>query len=367
MTFADRGTEDWLAAAIDVLLDHAAIRLRRHARRARMRLRESDPLVRLGIEVILSTLQEIIETRACDSLESIPAIRAGDWWLASGARTSAGNSALVVAASGRIVSIRPDRCWYGQLDEVERTADSLLALADSTALEAVAIAAIDDQPVQTGWRHASSGRPVAITTTARLAKLVSCELDGCGPYDPGQHPRLSRELYAARRSRQQRAQAAGCLLDALDDGWLIATGVVLPGLAWPIGLLAIGPAGVFVCEPAGISEPGGASLAVTGARHLASLSRGMDAHIVPVVLCEPGTRPHQLQFGDGAYAWALPTDGAAASIEAAGLVGITGRRLGRVRRPVPGWCYSVARSRSGWTCEVRYEPSRLERRPPLRG
>jgi hypothetical protein len=365
MTFTDRGTEDWLPAAIDVLLDRAAITLARHARRARMRLRESDPLVGLGLDVILSTLQEIIETQACEALERISAIRAGDWWLASGVRTPAGNTSLVVAASGRIISIRTDRCWYGQIDEVDRTANSLFGLVDGTVLEAIAIAAIDDETAQTGWTRAGSGRLVAVTTTGKLTELVSCALDGCGPYDPGENPRLSRALYAARRSAQQRTQAAGGLLDALRDDWVIATGVRLPGLAWPIGVLAIGPAGVFVCQPAGISEPSGASLAVTGARHLASLSRGMGAHIVPVVLCEPGTSPHQLQCGDGSHAWALPTDKAAASIEAAGRLGISRRRLRRVRRPLPGWCYWVARSPGGWTCEVRYELSSLERQSAL--
>jgi hypothetical protein len=358
MTLGDRGTDDRLAAAIDLVLDRAAASLADQAWRLRRRLQESDPLRRLGLDIILSTLDGIVEARACEALEEIPAIRAGEWWMAPGVRAPAGNPALVLAAAGRIVSIQAQHAWRKHLEGARLTARSLLSLVDEKHLEVAAIIAVDDERVRTRWLPTPGGYPVDVSTIGRLADTVLGDLHGRAPYDPERNPRLSRALHAARRCAQQRDQAVARLLDELGDGWLIAAGVRLPGLAWPIGVLAAGPTGVFVCEPAGTDAHTAVPDAIVAARHLAMISRGMGAHITPVVLCDPGAPPHQLQLGDGRRAWALPVDRAADAIASVRRAGVKGHRLRRLRRPASGWEYRVAPSSRGWAYEVRYDLSR---------
>jgi hypothetical protein len=199
-----------------------------------------------------------------------------------------------------------------------------------------------------------------VTSLGQLANTVLGELHGRAAYDPERNPRLSRALHAARRCAQQREEAVARLMDELDDGWLIAAGVRVPGLGRPIGVLAAGPTGVFVCEPAGIDPHNAASEAIAAACHLARISSGMGAHVTPVVLCDPTARPHQLELGDGTRAWALPVDRAAELMVSVQRAGVRGRQLRHLRRPAPGWEYRVARSAGGWACEVRYDLSRSE-------
>ena len=358
----DRRPPDPLTATIDALAEHAADALATHVRRTRMWLRERNPLARLGLDIIQSTRHEIIQTRAYEALERIPAIRGGDWWLAPSVRCPGrGDSAHVVAADGRAVVIQARHDCSGGLEQADLSAHSLLALADDERLDVVAIVSVANDQIQPEWALAGSGRPIAVTPADRLAEIVVAELDGWGSYDPEAHPRLSRALYGARRCAQQRDTAITHLAGGLDtDRWLLAHGVRLPGLRWPIAVLAAGPTGIYVGEAEGIDPDRAATDAINAAGHLAQASRGMPAHVTPIVLGEPGREPHQLELGDGRRAWALPLDRAPTLIQQVDRTGVHNRGLRRLRKPAPGWQYRIAANDDGWTYEIRYDFSRHE-------
>jgi hypothetical protein len=359
----DPGPQDPITAAIDLLAERATDALASHFRRVRMRLRKRDPVARLGLGIILGTQREMIDARAIEVLERIPAVAAGKWWLAPGVRLAGtGDSPYVVAAGGRIALIHTCYAWNGSVEDADLGPSSLLALADEEELDVVAVLSVADEQLEPGWALAASGRPIAVTSTQRLAEIVDRELDGSGGYDPDLTPRLSRALHGARVREYQRAETLATLAGDLEPKrWLIAPGVRLPGLRRPIGVLVAGSTGIYVCEATGLDPHRAATDAITAARHLARTSRGMGAHITPVVLCDPDTRPHQLQLADGQRAWALPADEAAESILTVNRAGVPGRRLRRLRRPAPGWEYRVARGTGGWAYEVRYDLSRHER------
>jgi hypothetical protein len=356
-------SEDPITAAIDALADRAADALSKSARTARIHLRERHPLARLGLDIILSAQHEMINTRAYEALQRIPEVASGDWWLARDVRAPGTRDTVhVVAAAGRVAAIQVRRDWLGQLEQADLSATSLLAYAGPEELEIVAIVAAADQQADPGRALAASGHTVAITSTERLVETIVRELDGSPDYDPQTHPRLSCALHNARRRAQQRAAAMTYLACGLDQRrWLLAHGVRLPGLAWPIGVLVAGATGIYVCEAAGIDSQQAATDAINAARHLALVSRGICVQVIPVVLCDPDVDPHQLELGDGRRAWGLPLDRAATLIQQADRAGLRGRQLRRLRRPAPGWEYRIAANDNGWAYEIRYDLSRHER------
>lgn len=370
MMLRDPGTQDPITAAIDLLAERATDALASNFRRTRTRLRERDPVARLGLDIILGAQCEMIATRALETLERIPSVVAGKWWLAPGVRfDGGGESAHVVAAGGRIAVIQARYAWNGRLADVDLGASSLLALADDEELDVVAIVSVADEQLEPGMRaRAASGRPIAVTPTERLAEIVERDLDGLATYNPGLHPRLSRALHGARVREQQRAAALTTLVDELEPKrWLIAHGVRLPGLRRPIGVLVAGPTGIYVCEAAGIDPHRAATDATSAARHLARNGRGMRADVIPVVLSEPAVDAHQLELADGQRAWVLPLDRAATHIRAADRAGLRRHHLRRLRKPAPGWEYQIAPTEAGWSYEyeIRYDFSRHDRSQAL--
>ena len=366
MTLRDPGPQDPITAVIDLLAERATDALASNFRRARMRLRERDPVARLGLDIILGAQREMIDTRALETLERISAVLAGKWWLAPGVRLDdGGDGAHVVAAGGRIALIQVRYAWNGRLEEADLGASSLLALVDEEDLDVVAIVSVADEQLEPGIRaRGASGRPIAVTPTERLAEIVEGDLDGLAAYDPGLQPRLSRVLHSARVCEQQRAAALTTLVGELEPKrWVIAHGVRLPGLRWPIGVLVAGPTGIYVCEAAGIDPHRAATDATSAARHLARNGRGMRADVIPVVLCDPAVEAHQLELADGGRAWGIPLDRAAAHIRAADRAGLRRHHLRRLRKPAPGWEYQIATTEAGWSYEyeIRYDFSRHDR------
>jgi hypothetical protein len=359
---AGASATDGFSAAIDALVDRAAGALVAGTRRARMRWREANPIARLGLDIICSALHEIAQARAIEALEGLPQISAGDWWLAPGAAAGV----VVVAADGALVCVDARPSWDRSPDRAELAARDLLGLLEDRDARATAVVALDDARAGDRLRPGQAGR-VAVTGIEELPILVARTLGGCWRYQRERTPRLARVLHGARRARWQRARAMTDLLDELDRSWLVAAGVRLPGLTAQIGVLVVGPAGVFVCQPAGVAAPLAASDAVVAARRLAALSRGTGVHVTPVVLCDPGTSVCQLELSNGARAWALPVDRAAASIAAVTRQGLSARQLRRLRHPAPGWEYHVARRPAGWTYEVRYDLRTHERPQSLLG
>jgi hypothetical protein len=369
VTLRDPGPQDPITAVIDLLAERATDALASNFRRARMRLRERDPVARLGLDIILGAQREMIATRALETLERISAVLAGKWWLAPGVRLDdGGDGAHVVAAGGRIALIQARYAWNGRVADADLGASSLLALVDDEDLDVVAIVSVADELPEPGWVRAASGRPIAVTPTERLSEIVERDLDGLGDYDPGLHPRLSRALHGARVREQQRAAALTTLVGELEPKrWLIAHGVRLPGLRRPIGVLVAGPTGIYVCEAAGIDPHRAATDATSAARHLARNGRGMRADVIPVVLSEPAVDAHQLELADGGRAWVLPLDRAATHIRAADRAGLRRHHLRRLRKPAPGWEYQIAPTEAGWSYEyeIRYDFSRHDRSQAL--
>lgn len=94
---------DPLTAAIDRLAEHATAALASGLPRAGMWLREQDPCVRLGLDIILGAQRQMIESRAYDALAQIPAVASGNWWVAPAIRPAgAERSVHVVAANGAL-------------------------------------------------------------------------------------------------------------------------------------------------------------------------------------------------------------------------------------------------------------------------
>jgi len=360
----DPGPQDPITVAIDLLAERATDALASHFRRARMRLRERDPVARLGLDIILGAQREMIAARAIETLERIPAVAAGKWWLAPGVRLAGtGDSPHVVAAGGRIVLIHTRYAWNGRVEDADLGASSLLALADEEELDVVAVVSVADDQIKPGWAIAASGRPIAVTPTERLAEIVDRDLGELGAYDPDLTPRLSRALHGARVREHQRAAALTLLAGELEPKrWVIAHGVRLPGLRWPIGVLLVGPTGIYVCEAAGIDPHRAATDATSAARHLARNGRGMRADVIPVVLCEPAVEAHQLELANGGRAWALPLDRAATNIRKADRAGLRRHHVRRLRKPAPGWEYRIAATGAGcWAYEIRYDLWRHDR------
>jgi hypothetical protein len=353
------------SAPIDALIDRAGGALAAHARRARARWRESDPLARLGLDIIFGALREIAEARAIDVLEQLPAVSAGEWWLAPGATNRAG--VVVVAADGALVCVDARPAWDRAPGRAAAAATALLGLFEDRRARATAVIALDGARATTRSSLSGEGRSSAIASIEELPGLVACALDGRGHYRPAGSPRLARALHDARSAGRQRTRAMVGLLDELDRSWVLAAGVRLPGLVPTVGVLALGSGGAFVCQPAGVDAALAASEAVLAARRLAALSRGTGVHFTPVVLGDPGSAAHQLELCDDGRAWALPVDRVATWIATVARRGITGAQLRRLRRPAPGWEYRLARRSSGWSYEIRYNLRTHERPEPSSG
>lgn len=355
---------DGLSAAIDSLAERAIGALARHARRGLMRKRERNPLGRLGLDIILSTRSEIIESDTCDALGRLTDAIAPGWWIARTVRARypmcpAGH---VVAADGRIVWIQTDNGWHGQTDAADLAGQSILALAGKRSLQVASIVCVTNEPLQPGWRTASSGRPVGVTSTDQLADMVHHELQGYGPYEPDLHPQISRALYSAQRVEAQRETAMLELATGLDPRrWMVAHGVRLHGLERQISVLAAGTTGIYACEPQGIDSHRAASAALEGAAHLARISAGLTADVIPVVLCDRDEPAHQLRTSDGQHAWALPIKHANALIAQTHYRGLSPAQIRRIRRPAPGWEYATESDPEGWTYRIRYDYARHDR------
>jgi hypothetical protein len=352
---------DRFSAAIDSIAERTIDAVLRHARRRLARRRERNPLARVGLDIISSARAEIIESETRDALGRLTDAVASAWWMASpvGARYTSGPTGHVVAAGGHLVWIQTDQGWRGQIDAADLAGQSLLDLAGKQDLQAKSIVCVPDEPLQPGWSTASSGRRVGVTPTDQLADMVHHELKGCGPYDPDLHPQLSRIIYSAQRVAAQRDAAMLTLATELDPcRWVVAHRVRLHGLERPIGVLAAGTTGIYVCEPQGIDRCRAASAALEGAAHLARINAGLTADVIPVVLCDRDEHPHQLQISDGQRAWALPVGRAVALIEQAHHRGLSSAQITRTRRPAPGWEYTTESDGDGWTYRVRYDHAR---------
>lgn len=226
------------------------------------------------------------------------------------------------------------------------------------ALDVVEIAAVTTEPrLEPNWARTLSGESVLLTPVERLAEVVGRQLHGSGTYDPDRHYELSCLLHTGRVSAEQRATALSILAVGLaPERWLVAPGARPPDVRWPVDVLAIGPTGIYVCEVAGTDLRRAASDATSAARALALNGRGLGAQVIPVVLCEPSVRPHQLELADGQRVWALPIDTASAHLREADRAGVRGRCLRRMRRPAPGWEYRISATNGGLVYEVCYDP-----------
>jgi hypothetical protein len=72
--------------------------------------------------------------------------------------------------------------------------------------------------------------------------------------------------------------------------WVVAHGVRLRGLDWPISAIAAGPTGIYICEPHGIDRYRAAVAALEGAAHLAQISDGTSTSFP--WCCATHTRTH---------------------------------------------------------------------------
>ncbi len=355
---------DRISAAIDSLAESATDALVSYARRGLARRRERNPLARLGLDIITSARSEIIENDTCDALERLTDTVAPDWWGARAvrARYTTGPAGHVVAAGGRLVWIETHNGWHNTIDAADLAGQSMLDLAGADALQVTSIVCVADEPLQPGWRTASSGRRVGVTPTDRLADMVHHELEGHGPYDPDLHPQLSRALYNAQQVAAQRDTAMLELATGLDPRhWVIAHDVRPHGLKRQIGILVAGATGIYVCESQGIDSYRAASTALEGAAHLARMSAGLTADVIPVVLCDEDQHPHQLQIAGGQRALALPVGHTVALIAQAQYRGLSPAQIKRTRRPAPGWEYTTESDGDSWTYRVRYDYARHDR------
>jgi len=352
-----RGGQQRLEATIDLLVAHAVRRLSVEVARAATVVRERDPICRLGVSVILSTLREMTSARACEALEQLGAVSAGHWWLAPSGLADTDAESIVLAAARRVLLIHPCRSWQDAVDRASDSADALARLAENGS-EVSAIVALDAPDVPGPAIRAAGGRQVTLTTVDRLAATARIALAGCGPYQPAMTPRLTELLQAGRR--RARLQTAGTerLLRRFGERWLIASNVRLREPDPPIGVLLAGEGGLFACEPLAGAPAAAARQALAGARRLAAASAGMRAHVTPIVICEAGTRAHQLELPGCGRVWMLGVDTLAEAVAEVKRAGVRGRRARRLKRPAPGWEYRVVRRRGGWVYEVRYDLAR---------
>jgi hypothetical protein len=351
------GSQQRLEAAIDVLIARAAERLSLHVAHARMRLRELDPLSRLGVQVIQSTLGEISVARACEALEQLDAVAHASWWLAPPSFVDPAADSIVLTAGQRVLAVTACRSWEGAVDRAARAAESLgWLMADGFGVSALVALDGDAIPVDAAW--SSGQRRVILTTIDRLADIARSELSGAGPYRPASAPRLTEALRAARHRARLQAAATESLLGELGERWLIAPNVRLRELAVPIGVLVVGPGGLFTCEPAAYGLTAAARSAIEASRHLAAATDGLGVHVTPIVICEAGTRARQLELTGWGRAWLLGVDGLAPAVAGVDRAGVSGWRARRLRRPAPGWQYRVARRGGGWAYEVCYDLAR---------
>jgi len=176
---------DGITATIDAVAEWAADTFARRVRLAQMRRREKHPLMRLGLDIIISAQSEIIESHTSAALERLTDAVTPDWWWAPAmkARSEIGLTGQVVAADGRLVWVQTDNSWHGQADDADLAAHSLLDLTCSGGMQATSIVCIasEDEP---GWVVASSGRRVGICSAERLTDMVYRNLKGFGSYDP---------------------------------------------------------------------------------------------------------------------------------------------------------------------------------------
>jgi hypothetical protein len=349
---------DRTTAVIEAVTERAADALAWRVRLAQMRRREKHPLARLGLDIIISAQSEIIESHTSAALERLTHAVAPDWWWtpAVKARSGIGLTGHVVAAEGRLVWVQADNSWHGQADDADLAARSLQDLASPRAMQATSIVCVAGEGFEPRSVVASSGRRVGIAPAERLADMVYSDLEGFGSYNPDAHPRLSRRLYGAQRAASQSAGAMLNLATELDHRrWVVAHGLRLRGLDWPISVIAAGPTGIYICEPHGIDHYRAATAALEGAWHLAQISDGLDLDVVPVVLCDPHENPHQLLVDGEQRVWALPLHQAAGLIEHADRRGLRPSQIRRIRRPAPGWEYRVDVTEDGWAFEISYD------------
>lgn len=339
------GRSDPLAAVVDELVSRWAHRVAACAEQMKERRRERDPLRRLGLAIIDSSRQSLLEARAAEAVCALAQDSSCGWWLASGVRSGVGNRSLLIASADRFVCIH-----VNGLLAAREAASSLRALTEDSSLKAHAIVAVEQLPISSS--EPTAGMP-AFATVAQLPTLVGRILEQSGPYEPERHPRFSRVLYDSQVSERQRSLAMTHLLDQLARRWLIAENVLVPGLPAPIDVLVAGPGGVYVCAAGGIDAVAAAFTAIANAGHLAAHCRGTGVHVTPVVLAEPCTSAHQLEVSSERRAWVLPADQLAEAFRAADRSGIAVRGLRRVRRPAPGWEYRVVRTKRGWAYAIR--------------
>jgi hypothetical protein len=348
---------DPLATSIDRIAEHAAATLATGVRRARMWVREQDPLARLGLDIVEGAHRRMRESRMQEALARVPEVVTGEWWLAPAVHVQAGGADVVhvVAADGRLAAVsRSARVARSEIEAALRPS------AQADAFELLGIATVDGEAPAPRWGRDVGGNPVIIVSVADVAQVIEQELERSGPYDPERDSGLSRLLHGARIAERQRETALTLLASGLDpEQWVVAPAVPVAGLARAIDVIAIGPSGIYVCAVAGLEPERAALWAATGARAVAG--RGLSADVIPAVLFDPGRRAHQLELADGRRVWALAAEEAASRMQATGRQGPPVRRIRRVRRPAPGWEYRIATTADGLVYEVHYDTARHDR------
>lgn len=351
-----------LAGALGIELADMLLRAwqRRNAE-AERRARFADPAVRVGVEVIRSAHGAISEAEVAHRLKAVREAQP-EWWFAAGVDPleRVGDVDQVVATGRSIVAIEVKSTWRGpeQLDQAARAARALGRLSGSHRVLPFLVVVGGDQPAQ---RHfAADGTAVTMVGPSFLASAVQSFVRGEGAFVPSAAPRLARQLHTAEQERLQISAAmAHCARWLARSEWLVASHVSLMGVSGPVRLLAAGPTGLFVAEPAGIDEHAAAVRAARKARQLATTMGGLRCEAIPVVLRGKGTPAEWLTMASGETVWGID------ATEAAGWLHHTPPRAGvqpgqvaRMRGPAPGWSYELKSGDDGgwsWWVQANHE------------
>ncbi|PZS26981.1 MAG: hypothetical protein DLM61_17495 [Pseudonocardiales bacterium] len=317
-------------------------RFQAEAQAAKMAAFERDPLRRLGLEIITSTIGF---SAALEVERKIGALARQNphWWLASGVDPLArvGDVDHVLATGETLVCVETKNVGIEEAAAAQaaRAAEALRRLDDRRrqTVPIVCIVASDRVPRLV---YTEDGVAVRVTGLDMLQTVIHEAVEGCSGFDPDASPRLARQIYHAQLEEELRSQGFRELARSLSGhGWVCARNVRLHTLSRPISLLTLGPSGIFVIEPRGI-DPHQATLAANeGARQLASALVQCSVEVIPVVAgTESDTLAH-LRADNGKLAWAVPVNHLAGAAYRAGRPGLAEPELRRIRDPAPQWSY----------------------------
>lgn len=355
-----RGPGPMGVLAVD-LMERGIIAWQQRRAAAARQARLADPAVRVGVEVIRSARGAISEAQVADRLRAVRQARP-EWWFAGDVDPLAriGDVDSVVATARSIVAIEVKSAWHGpeQLDQAARSAKALGRLSSGHRALAFLVVADGDPPAQ---RHfAADGTPVTLVGPSFLVSAMQALIRGDGAFVPAVAPRLARQLYAAQQEADQLATAMGhCARWLAPQQWLVARHVSLMDVQGPVRLLAAGPTGIFVAEPAGIDEHAAAVRAARKARELAATLRGLRCDVVPVVLRGQRTPAAWLTTAGGDTVWGIDAAETAGHLHhTAPQAGVHAGCVSRMRSPAPGWSYDLRAGDGGsWSWSVRVDPA----------